>query len=66
MDTFGCGCPWRLRLTVAAGEAAAAAGRLTRTAWTAGGARKAFHYSLDRCTPPCHVAWAVGARPAAP
>lgn len=66
VDTFGCGCPWRLRLTVAEGEAAAAAGRLTRTAWAAGGARKAFHYSLDRCTPPCHVAWAVGARPAAP
>ena len=66
MDTPGCGCPWDLRLTVAARDTAAAAGRLTRTTWAAAGARKTFHYSLERCTPPCHVAWAVGAVAACP
>ncbi len=42
-------------------ETAVASGVLLRTAWAAGGRRKTFHYSHPRCTPPCHLALAVGA-----
>lgn len=37
-----------------------ASGTLQRTTWAAGGARKTFHFTQTRCTPPCHVALAVG------
>ena len=41
---------------------AVASGVLQRTAWCAGGARKTFHYAQPRCTPPCHIALAIGAQ----
>lgn len=43
-------------------ETVVASGALQKTTWAAGGARKTFHYSQPRCTPPCHIALAVGER----
>ncbi len=62
VDTPGAAATYALAVGVAAGEVAAAPGRLLRQTHGAAGGRT-FHFRVDAPAPPCHLALAVGAAP---
>lgn len=60
VDTPTHACPFQLQITVAAHQVAVSCGALQKQTLSHDGPWKTYHYHLERASPPCHLALAVG------